>query len=560
MMTDKISIFDDTIELRYNLHDLPTAQHKAGLAGLILLIHSLRERKKEPLPTIIECSSGAVRLSFTLGSMQTVFDDWFRAARVEIKSKSKWSGKKEPLRTETVAVKGDEQKLVKVFVYEQILPALEFLTSYYQDQEGGWTKLWRDALWGTLRGIPKTRGVYEETIGGKTCSVAQKQFDLLAKAAKAWEKGVVYTDGIASSVFIGAQDVNAEKVPFVGALTDNFLLHFWPLGSLVFAPRTVTIKGELDDAGFVFAIPEVSDLDLFLDDFRDSVRSLEPRVVGYRPTDSLIDLPDEGGLEYLHSLATGRIGSTYREVTFSVDGVEVYHIQKRGNSICTMYRSVIEFNPGLMNEYDEFRKSSLNPFYKALRIRNLLARNQEWYEGALDIFTNWPAEFFIWKPGQGGSPHRIPFFGLDVRRKFAAIRETAKQTGGNPMNEKDQDDRLALCVHRMVQAYLWRRTEERSGITYDSFKDRKTDGADGKERTDYPPKYVEALEKVALDTFLAMRGRKAQDFVEYFAGTICSVPQFLPETQFLMVSTALLTDSERVKTLAMLAVSANSRI
>lgn len=559
-MTDRIRHTNETIELCYDLHDLPTAQHKAGLAGLILLIRSLRERKQEPLPVVLECSSGTARLSFTLASMQTVFDDWFRADRVEIRSKSKWSGKKEPKRTETVAAKDDEQKLEKVFVYEQILPALGFLTSYYQDDEGGWTKLWREALWGTLRGIPKARGVYEETVDGRACSVARKQFDLLAKAAEAWEKGGVATDSIASSVFIGAQDVNAERVPFVGAVTDNFLLYFWPLSSLVFAPRAVTIKGELDDAGFVFAIPEISDLGLFLGDFRDSVRSLESRVVGYRPKDSLIDLPDEGGLEYLHSLATGRLGSAHREVTFSIDGVEVYHIQKRGNNIRMMHRSVIDLEPGLLSDYDEFRRSCLNPFYKGIRIRNLLARNRDWYEGVLGIFANWPVEFFIWKPGQGGSPHRIPFFGLDVRRKFAAIRETVKQTGGNPMSEKDQDDHLALCVHRMVQAYLWRRTEERSGITYDSFKDRKAAGADGKERTEYPPKYVEALEKVALDTFLAMRGRKAQDFVEYFAGTICSVPQFLPETQFLMVSTALLTDSERVKTLAMLAVSANSRV
>jgi hypothetical protein len=32
------------VTLHYHLSDLPTAQHKAGLAGLLLLIESMRQR------------------------------------------------------------------------------------------------------------------------------------------------------------------------------------------------------------------------------------------------------------------------------------------------------------------------------------------------------------------------------------------------------------------------------------------------------------------------------------------------------------------------------------
>ena len=66
------------------------------------------------------------------------------------------------------------------------------------------------------------------------------------------------------------------------------------------------------------------------------------------------------------------------------------------------------------------------------------------------------------------------------------------------------------------------------------------------------------MEKVCGDAFLAMRGRNDRDFVAYFAGTICSVPQWLPEKEYLEVSQALTTDWDKVKTLAMLALSACS--
>lgn len=75
-----------------------------------------------------------------------------------------------------------------------------------------------------------------------------------------------------------------------------------------------------------------------------------------------------------------------------------------------------------------------------------------------------------------------------------------------------------------------------------------------------PPEYIEARQKICMDAFLAMRSRRDQEFIEYFTGTICSVPQFLPSDDYVFVSQALLEEDgwERVKTLSMLALSAHS--
>ena len=53
------------IILSYSLFDLPSAQHKAGLAGLLLLIDSLRQRGTDLLPDISQLSATGVKLTFT---------------------------------------------------------------------------------------------------------------------------------------------------------------------------------------------------------------------------------------------------------------------------------------------------------------------------------------------------------------------------------------------------------------------------------------------------------------------------------------------------------------
>jgi len=110
----------------------------------------------------------------------------------------------------------------------------------------------------------------------------------------------------------------------------------------------------------------------------------------------------------------------------------------------------------------------------------------------------------------------------------------------------------------MVYAYIMRRTERRCQIKWDDFRDKRVhDAASGRDRIDVPQKYREAREKVCTDAFLAMRSRRSrQDFVEYFIGTLCSEPQFLPEDEYYGLTDALLggeTAWEDVKALAMLA-------
>jgi CRISPR-associated protein Cmx8 len=551
---------ETTLTLEYDLHALPTAQHKAGLAGLLLMIESMRLRKMSPLPVVTYDASKAT-VSLTMENLQSVFDDLYDASWIEVTSKSKWKNKspKREVTSETENPDGKPTK-AKSYVYDQYVPKGEFLKSLLPVDGDLWLKLWRDMLWETLRGRPTTRRVYEERADNRPSSEGRATWAALIRSAQRRTDGKTLTDGIASSLFIGAQNSNAEGVPFQGTVEDNLLLNFWHIASLTFVPRLIrknqmTRVYQAEETGYVLAVPEPANLRDFVADALHLIRSLDTERSGFRPRSSSISVPEESGLEYIYRLAGSRLGQ--KEISYSLAGVEIYHLEKRGNNIVTLANVRLSADEQVLIGYAGIRSNCRNPLFRGQRIKNLLSQTP-WYTGMDTVFHQYSSEFFT--SDQGKTPRTIPFFGYDVARTVNSIENNLRildsTKGGNPMSAEVHDDRLASCVYQMTREYVNRRTEEKSGAKYDDFKKNK----DSRGRVVYPQQYREAREKVCSDAFLAMRSRRESDFVEYFTGTICSVAQYLPEQDYLIVSQSLITQSDTVKTLAMLALSASSAV
>ena len=553
----KIILGNDKLKLEYSLLDLPTAQHKAGLAGLLVMIESMKLRKISPLPEMDISPTGAA-VCFTKESLQMVFDDLFDAELVEKQPSTKWKDQAPKKIIEVEVEVNGKKKKQKRFVYDAVQPKGAFLQTYFSDGNGLWIKLWRDMLWNILRGIPATRKVYEERAKGISSSEAERAWQAFSKANKLRKKGVMLTEKLTSSLFLGAEADNPEKVPFIDTVENGFLLLFWSVVSLIHVPRELKIE-RLDDRlrisnrnelGYVLSIPGPFDLQAFVLDIMDVLKSLVAEKSGFRPCAALIDVFEESGLEYLYRFARKKADDT-DAFTLSLNAVEIYHIQKQGNRIRQLASERILPKPDMIADYEKARGSYKNPFYKRIYLANLIA-GLSWFTYAEAVFQNEPSPVFVFS---GKTPTEIRFFGKDVRQKFNMIAGNLEiKKEGGLMTEKDQDDQLALRVYRLLQNYIWRRTEEKSGVKFDQFKNNKTD----KGHISYPRAYAEALEKVCSDAFLAMRGRRDQDFVEYFTGTICSVPHFLPETEFLSVAKDLMENWQKIKTLSMLAISANS--
>jgi CRISPR-associated protein Cmx8 len=121
---------------------------------------------------------------------------------------------------------------------------------------------------------------------------------------------------------------------------------------------------------------------------------------------------------------------------------------------------------------------------------------------------------------------------------------------------------LATRVQAMVRQYVIRRTEIRTGLEYDKLP--RTKDEQGRTRVLYPEAWREAQPKVVQEAFLLMRSRRLHgDFVEYSAGTICSVDLRLPSAEYQELTRALLAEGqngqaapwEDIRALAMIAIS-----
>lgn len=552
-MSKKPSIQEEArITLQYHLVDLPTAQHKAGLAGLVLLIQNLKERKIEPRPNLVDVDSQSAVFEFDESELSELFSDYYAGYPTEARYKSKLP-KKTPIRIdETEKEINGKRKIEKWYVYDDFRPKGNLFRYLLQrGKESPWLKLWQDMLWAVLRAQPTTREDYRRSADKQPVTMGAKLWPKLHKAQ--WQKNQAkpVTDSIAGSIFVGAQDRNAERVIFTGPVEQNLLLHFWPLVTPVFVPQMIDIKNKRrTDQGYLLAIPEVADLAYFVEEVRGYWQSLSPEVFGYshRPATSLIDVPEEAGLKFLYQLSQQRLRKGHGNLTGELHAIEWYHQEKQGNNVRMHGHGRLTTNTNTLREYSELRKHGGNPLFKSLLIRNLV-RNRPWFEGTQTLFGTYPAEFFIHSPK---SP-RFRAFGLDVKSYFRdRIIQSLEQKEKRGMTDKiDQIDLLARRVYRLIRTYVERRTDDKSDIKLAQLK------KDEKDRNIYPKAYREAREKVAKEAFLAMRGRNGRDFIEYFTGTICSVPQFFgKEDEFVEMSQVLIKKPETVKDLSMLALSA----
>jgi len=202
------------VKITYDLFDLPTAQHKAGLAGLLLQIRHMSDAGKSPkpgaVPKIVELTHTKATIEFTKESVQCIFDDVYAAEQVEVRVKSKWNTTEK--RTEIVDEEVEEKaadgtvkkKTVKVkyFYYDQIQPSGNVLRQYITNAPELWLKLWQQMLWTIPRGNPQSRKPFEERADKKPCGEGAEAWSDILKAEKARGQSEFQTYEVSGSLWL----------------------------------------------------------------------------------------------------------------------------------------------------------------------------------------------------------------------------------------------------------------------------------------------------------------------------------------------------------------------
>jgi CRISPR-associated protein Cmx8 len=539
----KIDTLVDVLELTYSLAELPSSQHRAGLAGLALMVRWLHrfEVWKQGGAAICEIenlSDRGLTLRINQLGLQALFNEvyaasWEEQERTQVLKNSRTKEVIPYVREEEkeeVDKKGKPVKK-KVYIYQVVVPKGAFIADADPEGDRGkWIKLWRDMLWSILRGVPTTRSPYEARANGNYTEDADKVWKELLQPAE-------FTVDLPSTYYLGAQASNPENVPFKDRARYQFLLNFWLFAASVYVPAVIDNEGKREFVGYAIAIPDVSKLKTYCDEFLELLRAKGNEVTGYRPRDAVVDLAVEGALDTIARLRD-RIARLDTSIGDLVMGVDVVHAEKQGNNVRILGTTRLDPpEQQWIDKYREIRESLWHATFRRQRLLNLVS-NKVWYAGFDSLMCTIPYEQTM----------ENDYFRHDARESFKYevdnMPEEAEQSTDNEVAEYSCE-RLVL---RLVKSYVLTKLDSKYQLKWKDVQ------GSAKEKD-----YRESKAKIARSAFLEVRSRtESTDFINYFASTICSVSQRMSEDNFEKLTRDLYEETEKVRTLTMLALSANS--
>jgi len=517
------------LELHWDLHELPSSQHRAGLAGLALSIDFLKRNANRSGVCEVDITDTGLTLRVDRTGMQSLFDDVYNATLEESHSKSKWAGV-EPKRIDEVEIKDEKSGKVKTekrFVYDRVVPAGAMLRDWDAAAPGApklWLKLWQDMVWSTLRGVPATREPFNARAHGREVQDGSEAWNELASKPNS-------TVDLPSTYALGAQAKSAENVAFADVARTRFLLHFWPAVVAVYVPAVLQRDGKRDFVGYALAIPDVAVLTAFVASWEQVARGRGCEPAGYVPREAVIDLAAEAGLDVVrrtNELLVTMQGASQTRPWLS--GVDVFHVEKEGNNV--RLRGVARVIPQRKQDDEYARVRAANywsPVFRKQRVGNVLD-SKVWWSGFARLCSTTPEEMTILHQS----------FRHDCRLAYTEVEMKE--------NVPETEQTLEHLIYRRIQAYVLGKTERKYDLSW-----KKAQGNPGLEQS-----YREKKEKVAREAFLAVRSRTGADFVTYFTSTLCSVPQHANEAKYIEVARALMDPKsvEQVRSLTLLALSA----
>lgn len=533
---------DGPIRLRYSLAELTSTQHRAGLAGLVLMTQWLARApgEKRGVCNIVELDEQGATLEVDREGLARMFDELYAATEEEsaenAQRKDKDGKAVAPLRTEqrtTRDEKTGKEKTKTVFLYPVTVPRARLLVEYEPERnsQGLWVRLWRNMIWTILRGVPATREAFEARAEKRPTNDSEEAWKDLADPSDPVTE-------LPSTYYLGAMARTAENVGFLDRARRRFLLHFWPYVAQVYVPQSLDLReGRHDFHGFAIAIPDVGELESFCGDFERVMRQRSPAAERFRPKEAVVELAIEAGLDMAIRLGEAVAAREGRNETGGlVLGFEVVHVNKEGNNVRVLSNMRVTPDAALLTEYQRLRGRFWDPLFRRQVLLNTVEARR-WYAGFDRIAETTPHESQMIGRWQ---------FCRDATEMFRERRERMERSGEEPVGEKNLD----VLVYEMVRNYVMRKAEGKSGTSWAKAKDNPR----------LKKEWEEQKQRAAGDAFLAVRSRTGADFVDYFVGTLCSRGQFLRGGRFDTIAAALRdpTSSRDVRTLTLLALSAES--
>lgn len=502
---------DDPKTVSWNIHELPSAQHKCGLAGLAMMIPNWeRTKNKNGLLRVDELSEDRLTITADREGMKSLFDHMFSLDVVEsvVWDPAPKKGKNGKLSTAKPKVPVEREGKVLLGRIEggyriaTDTPRFPLMVEWEDPTKGG-DRLWKNNAisFFMMRSSPAARlsRFYDRYNLGrqflkpkKSQDSVHEPFDMMGSANL---ESVVNTWSLTGSK-ITLEGVAVEEEEHV-----SFLLRFWEQILPVFLLPSYKADGSMDfgDTSYVIAVPEITDLSGFCRNWPLVMkgRANEPHYVNSSwPSSSVLQHPVEAGLSLFHIM--GKFSHKNSLVHRNIAGTHVYVMSKAGH-VTRISRSMwVAPTEAMKDDYAAVLAQNIKSrVWHRQQVENVVEQ-RPWWHGAESMATLIPLSEWGMVKKDKEKEAFTPYLLLGIQQTYQ--KELMKMS--TPTLEE--------IVLNRIRRYVYERADKRSGT-------KASEHARDAER-----------EKIAAEVFLALRARAKSPtaFVRYWAETICSVPAF----------------------------------
>ncbi len=366
----------DLVTLEYQSSQLPSSQHRAGLAGLILKIQWLQEQPEfkhsvDTVCKIVNLDADKVTLQFNLAGLTALLKHHYSANFEERESKKIRAKSKQNFRNiqrEVYDADTNTTKLTTFYIYTDIVPQGYLVQSFEppDSKDRVWTKLWQEVTLTIIRPRDRQRLPFKAMVSGIEPLEIKKNWNLLRDRPDAKIR-------LSSTYMLGAQARNNEGVVIYDLAKFHFLLNFWSYVARVYLPIRVNAKDEVKLHGYAIAIPDVRNLDAFCQYFPSILRQRDTKELWGKPHSAIVRHPIEAGLNSLGSIHT-YLSKLTPELDLSklLFGVDVFHLFRKKDE--PQILSIQRYLPNreVIAEFTQLQDKLFDPIFRLQYWQNLI--------------------------------------------------------------------------------------------------------------------------------------------------------------------------------------------
>ena len=366
----------DLVTLEYRSSQLPSSQHRAGLAGLILKIQWLQEqaefkRSIDAVCKIIDLDACKVTIQFNLAGLTALLKSHYSASfedRESKKIRTKGTQEFRTVQREIYNADTDKIELTTFYIYQDLVPQGSLVQSFEPPANNNliWTKLWREATWTVLRPRDKQRLPFKAMVGGTAPPEIEKIWKLLRDRPDV-------TVPLSSTHMLGVQAKNNEGVSISDRARFYFLLSFWSYVAQIYLPIQVDFKDKVKLNGYAIAIPDVRNLATFCQHFPAILRQRNTKEQWGRPHSAIVRHPIEAGLKLMGSMHI-YLCRLIPDIDLSdlLFGVDVFHLVRKKDEpqIVSIQRYLP--NRDAIEEFTQLENNIFEPIFRLQYWQNLI--------------------------------------------------------------------------------------------------------------------------------------------------------------------------------------------